>query len=39
MFRPEDKVMQITYSVGMLIAIFLAIIGFLVILSIVFRYL
>ncbi len=36
MFRPEDKVMQITYSVGMLLAILLSIIGFLFILYLVF---
>ncbi len=36
MFRPEDKVMQITYSVGMLLAILVSIIGFLFILYLVF---
>ena len=37
MFRPEDKVMQITYSVGMLLAILISIIGFIYIVLLVFR--
>ena len=37
MFRPEDKVMQITYSVGMLLAILMSIIGFIYIVLLVFR--
>ena len=36
MFRPEDKAMQITYSVGMLIAILLSVLGFLFLLFLVF---
>ena len=36
MFRPEDKVMQITYSVGMLLAILISILGFVYILFVVF---
>jgi hypothetical protein len=37
MFRPEDKVMQITYSVGMLLAILVSILGFIYIVLLVFR--
>ena len=37
MFRPEDKVMQITYSVGMLLAILMSILGFIYIVLLVFR--
>jgi len=36
MFRPEDKAMQITYSVGMLIAILFSILGFLFLVFLVF---
>lgn len=36
MFRPEDKSMQITYSVGMLIVILLSIIGFIYLIYLVF---
>ena len=36
MFRPEDKTMQITYSVGMLIVILLSILGFLFLIYLVF---
>ena len=36
MFRPEDKAMQITYSVGMLLVILLSIIGFIFLIFLVF---
>ena len=36
MFRPEDKAMQITYSVGMLFVISLSIIGFIFLIFLVF---